>query len=208
MNDGKMLERRLVFDGKIVKLSVDTVRLPNGHVTELEMIEHPGAAAVVPVDKAGNVLLVYQYRYATGGWLLEIPAGKLDADESPETCAVREVEEETGSKPTTLMPLGWIWTTPGFTDEKIWLYLATDLEHSQQDLQEDEVLSVKRMPLEQATEMAMTGEIVDSKSIIGLLRAAQMLRDHELWTTPDWRKKPGSEIVTPPERRRDCFGPE
>jgi ADP-ribose pyrophosphatase len=208
MNDGEMLERRPVFDGKVVKLSVDTVRLPNGHVTELEMIEHPGAAAVVPVDQVGNVLLVHQYRYATGGWLLEIPAGKLDGDELPESCAVREVEEETGYKPTTLTPLGWIWTTPGFTDEKIWLYLATDLENSQQALQDNEVLSVKRMPLEQATEMATTGEIVDAKSIIGLLRAAQLLRDQELWTTPDWRKKTGSEIVTPPERRRDCIGPD
>jgi ADP-ribose pyrophosphatase len=207
MNDGEMLDRRPIFDGKIVKLSVDRVRLPNGHIAELEMIEHPGAAAVVPVDHAGDVLLVHQYRYASGGWLLEVPAGKLDAGEPPETCAVREVEEETGCRPATLTPLGWVWTTPGFTDEKIWLYLATELTTTQQALQRDEVLSVRRMPLEQAVAMAATGEIVDAKSIIALLRVAHLFRDQETMPPPEWLKKMGSEIVTPPERRRDCDGP-
>lgn len=174
--DDPLLERRSVFDGRVVKLSVDRVRLPNGRVCELEMIRHPGAAAVVALDDAGHVLLVRQYRYAASGWLLEIPAGKLDGDESPETCAVREVEEETGFRPGELISLGWIWTTPGFTDEKIWLFLARDLAPSRQDLQTDEVLTVERVPLQQAVEMAASGEIHDGKSICALLRAARHLK--------------------------------
>ena len=170
MQDGRRLERREIFDGKVVKLSVDRVRLPNGGETELEFIRHPGAAAVVPLDAAGNVLLVRQYRYATDGWLLEVPAGKLDPGESPEVCARREVEEETGYRPGELTALGWIWTTPGFTDEKIWLYRATELTATRQDLQEDEVLEVEWVPFEEAVAMAMCGEINDGKSVCALLR--------------------------------------
>jgi ADP-ribose pyrophosphatase len=148
------------------------VRLPNGRDVELEIVRHPGAAAVVPVDGDGNVLLVRQYRWATSGWLLEVPAGKLDPGEDPETCARREVEEETGHRPGTLVPLGWIWTTPGFTDEKIWLFRAGDLTATRQALQADEVLQVERVPLGAAVEMAVRGEIADGKSVCALLRAA------------------------------------
>ena len=175
MSDGTLLERRPIFDGRIVKLSVDTIRLPNGKACDLEMIRHPGAAAVVPIDSDGNVLLVRQYRYAAAGYLLEIPAGKLDGDELPERCAVREVEEEVGYRPETLTPLGFIHTTPGFTDERIWLYLATDLSVAQQELQDDEVLTVERVPFEEAVEMAVDGRITDGKSICALLRAARRL---------------------------------
>jgi ADP-ribose pyrophosphatase len=131
----------------------------------------------VPVLDNGDGLLVRQYRYATGGWLLEVPAGKLDPGETPDTCAAREVEEETGFKPGSLQPLGWIWTTPGFTDEKIWLYLATHLEETTQGLQDDEVLSVERMPWQEAVDKAERGEIHDSKSTCALLRAARYLKN-------------------------------
>ncbi len=167
------IDRREVFDGRIVKLSVDRVVLPNGNEVDLELIRHPGAAAVVPVDEQGNVLLVRQYRYATGGYLLEVPAGKLDGEESPEVCAVREVEEATGHRAGRLTPLGWIWTTPGFTDEKIWLYLARDLEPTRQQLQQDEVLSVERMAMAEAVRLAADGEIRDAKSVVALLRASR-----------------------------------
>ena len=170
MSRDPLLERREIYKGRIIELSLDRVRLPNGSECELEMIRHPGAAAVVPVDDRGDVLLVRQYRYATSGWLLEVPAGKLDGGESPESCAKREVEEETGFRPGRLTPLGWIWTTPGFTDERIWLFLAERLEPSRQDLQRDEVLSVERLPLDEAIGMAARGEIVDAKSICALLR--------------------------------------
>ncbi len=175
MTDPETLSRREIHNGRIVRLSVDTVRLPNGRVHELEMIRHPGAAAVVPVLDDGNVILVRQYRYATGGWLLEVPAGKLDAGEPPETCAAREVEEETGYRVGKLDSLGWIWTTPGFTDERIWLYLARDLTASTQDLQQDEVLSVVTIPLEEAVGKAARGEIADGKSVAALFRASRAL---------------------------------
>ena len=140
------------------------------------MVRHPGAAAVVPVDGEGRVLLVRQYRHATAGWILEVPAGKLDHGETPEACAVREVEEETGFRPRGLVSLGWIWTTPGFTDEKIWLFLARDLAAGRQDLQIDEALSVERVPVQDAIAMASSGEITDAKSVCALLRAASHLK--------------------------------
>ncbi len=176
MAEIEVLERRGVFKGRVLDLSVERVRLPNGNVCELELIRHPGAAAVVPLDDGGNVLLVRQYRHAAGGYLLEVPAGKLDPGEPPETCALREVEEETGHRPSDLAPLGWIWTTPGFTDERIWLFLATGLAPTRQDLEHDEVLTVERVPLARAVSWAETGEIQDAKSVCALLRAAHRLR--------------------------------
>jgi len=173
MNDPVVLSRTSVYEGRILGVSVEDVVLPNGNRVGLEIIRHPGAAAVVPIDADGNVLMVRQYRHATGGWLLEVPAGKLDRGEPPETCALREVEEETGHRAGRLEPLGWIWTTPGFTDEKIWLYLATDLTPTTQTLQADEVLSVERLPLADAVAMAARGTIVDGKSVCALLRAKE-----------------------------------
>ena len=173
MSDPVIVSSRSIHDGRIVKLALEEVRLPNGHTITLEVIKHPGAAAVVPVDHDGNVILVRQYRHATGSWLLEVPAGKLDhPGESPEACALREVEEETGYRAGTLSSLGWIWTTPGFTDEKIWLYLAEDLSPTRASLQPDEVLTVEKLPLAEAVRRAGSGEIVDGKSVCALLRAA------------------------------------
>lgn len=177
MDEVERLERQHVFQGRIVDLSVDRVRLPNGNVCDLELIRHPGAAAVVPVDENGDAILVRQYRYAAGGWLVEVPAGKLDGGEAPEMCATREVEEETGFKTGRLSSLGWIWTTPGFTNEKIWLFLATELTPSRSALQPDEILAVKRMPLAEAVDLALRGEIRDAKSVCALLRASYHLRD-------------------------------
>ena len=176
MNEAELLERQQIFAGRVVDLSVDRVKMPNGHTTELEVIRHPGAAAMVPLTETGEVLLVRQYRYATGGWLLEVPAGKLDEGEKPEVCASRELVEEVGLKPAEIVPLGWIWTTPGFTNEKIWLYLCRGLEPAQQDLQDDEVLSVESRSLEEAVEMVRQGEICDSKSVCALLQAEAYLR--------------------------------
>jgi ADP-ribose pyrophosphatase len=172
----ELLGRREIYRGDTFDVDVDHVRLPNGREAEMEMIRHRGAAAIVPVLEDGTVLLVRQYRYATGGWLLEIPAGKLDGGESPETCAARETQEEIGYRPGHLEPLGWIWTTPGFTDEKIWLFLATGLEETEQGLESDEILSIERLPLAAAVEKALAGEIHDSKSVTALLRAARALR--------------------------------
>ena len=175
MNEqAERLGSREIFSGRTFRVAVDRVRLPNGREMDMELVHHRGAAAVVAVLDDGTVLLVRQYRYATGGWLLEIPAGKLDDGESPETCAVRKTEEETGYRPARLQPLGWIWTTPGFADEKIWLFLATGLEPTAQVLEDDEVLSLERMPLAQAVAKAVRGEIHDAKSAVALMRAGAL----------------------------------
>ena len=176
MNEAELLSRREIFKGRVVDLSVDQVRMPNGKSTELEVIRHPGAAAMVPLTDSGEVLLVRQYRYATGGWLVEVPAGKLDEGEAPEVCAARELEEEVGMKPAEVLSLGWIWTTPGFTDERIWLYLCRGLSPAQQDLEDDEVLTVESRSLREAIEMVHRGEICDGKSVCALLRAEAYLR--------------------------------
>lgn len=172
---GERLASREIFRGRSFRLDVDRVRLPNGVEMDFEMIHHPGAAAVVPVLPDGDVLLIRQYRYATGGWLLEAPAGKLNPGEPPEDCARRETEEEIGFRPGRLLPLGWIWSSPGFLDEKIWLYLATDLEKTQQATEHDEVLEVERMPLREAIDKAVRGEIHDTKTACALMRAAHHL---------------------------------
>ncbi len=174
MDESRKIDGRFVYRGRILQVCLDRVKLPNGNVAELEVIRHPGAAAVVPLTGEGQVLLVRQYRYATGGFLLEVPAGKLDPGESPETCAAREVEEEVGHRAGRLEPMGWIFTTPGFTDEKIWLYLARDLTPTAMNLQHDEVLTVECVPLERAVEMARTGEIRDAKTVCALLLAARL----------------------------------
>lgn len=172
MKRGELLASSQAFNGRVLDLWLERVRLPNGSESELEVIRHQGASAVVPLTAEGNVLMLRQYRHATGDYLLEVPAGKLDhGTEDPEACAHRELEEETGFRAGKLESLGWIWTTPGFADEKIWLYLATELVPGHQNLEADEVIELVEMSLERAVEMALNGEITDSKSICALLRA-------------------------------------
>lgn len=170
MSDALRLGSRTIHRGRAVQLNVDRIRLPNGREMDFELVHHPGAAAVVPLLDDETVLLIRQYRYATGGWLLEIPAGTLEPGESPESCALRETEEETGYRAGRLEPLGWIWTSPGVLDEKIWLYLARDLTPARQDLQPDEVLTVVPVRLAEAVDQARRGEIHDAKSVCALLR--------------------------------------
>lgn len=164
---------REIYKGKVVHLVVEQVTLPNGHSTTLEIIHHPGAAAVVPFVAADRVVLVRQYRHAAGGYLLEVPAGKLDPGEPPEVCARRETEEETGYRPGRIERLGSIFTTPGFTDEVIHLFAAYDLTRTQSSVDDDEVLSVEELSLAEALEKAERGEICDAKSMCALFLAAR-----------------------------------
>jgi len=181
----EVLESRRIYSGRAVELVVDRVILPNGRQAEMEVVRHAGSAAVLPIAGPGEggadatgegageeVVLLRQYRYSAGAWVLEIPAGKLDGDEPPEECARRELEEETGLVAGSLEPLGWIWTTPGTTDERIWLYAARGLAAGRQRLEADEVVEVERLPLAEAVDRAVHGEIQDAKTVCALLRVA------------------------------------
>ena len=172
-----MQHRRLtserVYEGKLLKVDRDEVVLPNGKETVLEMIRHPGASAVIPFVTASEILLVRQFRYATDGFILEAPAGKLDDGEEPEVCAAREIEEEVGHRAGRLERLGAIYTTPGFTDEVIHLWSAHDLTEVGQRLEPDEVLSVVRLSFEEALERVHRGDITDAKTICALTLAWQ-----------------------------------
>ena len=166
-----------VYTGRIVSLDVDTVRYPDGSTGELEMIRHPGASAVVPFlsDPNGDdpqVLLIRQYRYASGGYMLEVPAGRLDAGEDPQHCATRELKEETGCTAEHVEYLTTIYTTPGFTDEKIHLFMATGLTAGETKHEADEFLELQPMVLSQALEKIRAGEIQDGKTVVALLFAA------------------------------------
>lgn len=166
---------RQVHKGHVINIRIDRVELSNGHTFDLDIIEHPGAAAVVPIDAEGQVYLVRQPRHAAGKALLEIPAGKLEPGEDPKRCAARELEEEAGQRAAALEPLGTIFTTPGFCNERIWLFLATQLTPSHQQLDPEEVITVERMPLATAVKMAAQGEIEDAKTVCALLRAQAVL---------------------------------
>jgi ADP-ribose pyrophosphatase len=175
MSSGRTLETRTIWEGPTLRVAVDRVRLPNGEESELEVVHHPGAAAVLPLLDDGDVLLVRQYRHSVGEWLLEVPAGKLAPGERPESCALRELEEEAGVRAGRLQPLGAVVMTPGFCDERIWLFLATGLTDGEQRLERDEVLRVERLPLAEAERRALDGEIHDAKSVCAILRAARLL---------------------------------
>ena len=161
---------------------MDTVRYPDGSTGELEMIRHSGAAAVVPLLDSPDspdprVLLIHQFRYAAGGYLYEVPAGRPDWQGEPwDECAQRELEEETGYRAGKLIPLTAILTTPGFTDERIHLFLATDLVEGQHGRDDDEFMEVVTLPLSQAVEMISRGEIEDAKTICALLYTDRSLR--------------------------------
>ncbi len=165
--------REELWSGSVGSFGIDRVELPNGRVAQLALLEHPGAAAVVPFVDGTTILLLRQFRYAAGGTIWEVPAGKLDAGEAPEHCALRELHEETGYRAARIEPLGRILTTPGFTDEQIWLFAARDLEADRTAHGEHEVIEVHQVPLATALDMIDSGEIVDGKTIAALHAASR-----------------------------------
>ncbi len=163
---------RDVYRGRVVHLRLEDVDLPNGERVTLEVIRHPGAAAIVAIDSELHVFLVRQFRHAAGGFIWEIPAGLVETGEAALECARRELEEETGLRADTWVPLGIVLTAPGFCDERIHLFLATQLVPAEQRLNADEVLTVSRVPLAEAMRMVDRGEICDAKSVAGLHHAS------------------------------------
>lgn len=170
--------RRVLYDGRIVKLGLETTTLPDGRELELEIIRHPGAAAIVPLHADGSVTLVHQHRHAAGGMIYEVPAGVIDGGELPLACAMRELAEEVQLR-GRLTPLGCIHTTPGFTDERIWLFLAEDLGPADSAPEPDEYIEVVRIPMATALAMTADGRITDAKTICALQLAAAALASRQ-----------------------------
>lgn len=177
MPESPRLESIRVYSGRVLNLDVDRVRFPDGSEGELEMIRHSGASAVLPFasDPSGDdpqVLLIRQYRYAAERYLYEVPAGRLDPGETPIDCAIRELLEETGCTAERVEPLTTIYTTPGFTDERIHLFMATGLVRGESRREADEFIEVVTHPMSEALRLIERGEIVDGKTIIAILYAA------------------------------------
>jgi len=166
---------RQLYKGRIIELWLEEVTLPDGKVIALEIVRHPGAAAIVPVYENDDVALIRQFRHAAGGFIWEIPAGVLNHGEAPAECAARELREETGLLADEIVALGSYLPSPGFCDERIHLFLARGLRVTQQELDHDEVLTVSRRPFVRALEMIRSGELCDGKSIAALHLAAVKL---------------------------------
>lgn len=164
---------RNVFTGRVLTLNLEQVRLPNGQVAELEIAHHPGGAAVVAIDAKGRVCLLRQFRHAAGGWLTELPAGKLDGGEPPLECARRELAEEAGVSARRWDKLGEFFSSPGVLTEVIHLFLAQDLEPADASPEDHEVLEATWVPLQDAIDLAASGRLRDAKSLIGLLWARE-----------------------------------
>jgi len=167
----KILSSQKVFDGRVFNVTVDTVS--EGELTyQREVVHHNGSAVIVPVFDDGTVALVKQYRHPAVRYLLEVPAGTLAKGERPDAGAARELKEELGLVAARLEKLSEFFVSPGFCEEKMWVYLATELFEGDQALEEDEILEVVRLPITDALEMITSGEIQDAKTIIGLMLAA------------------------------------
>lgn len=174
-----------VFRGKVLTLNLERVQLPNGRVVELEIAHHPGGATVVAVDAAGRVCLLRQFRHAAGGWITELPAGKLDDHEPPLHCAQRELAEEAGMSAGRWDCLGRFFSSPGVLTEVIHVFLAQDLTACAAALEEDEVIEAGWVPLAEALGLATTGRLQDAKTIIGLAWAQARLAGAHGTAPPD-----------------------
>ncbi|MDF9407315.1 NUDIX hydrolase [Pelotomaculum isophthalicicum JI] len=172
----EILLTKRIYEGNNVNLRVDTISLPGGRTAIREVVEHSGAVAIVPVNEKGEILLVRQYRHAVGKSLLEIPAGKLEPGESMTDCAGRELLEETGYEAASLHRLISFFSTPGFTNEMLHLFLATGLTYVGQKPDDDEDIDLVIMPFERAIELVWEGEICDAKSIAGILAVARSIK--------------------------------
>jgi ADP-ribose pyrophosphatase len=172
-----MKQRKVIYEGSVVNLGIETITLPTGDSMELEVVRHPGGAAVVAIDERHRVCLLHQYRHAAGGWLWELPAGKIDAPEAPAHTAKRELQEEAGLTADHWQSLGSFFSTPGFCDERIHLYLATSLHATADEPHPHEIIEVHWKPFSEALDMCKRNEIDDGKTLLGLMRAAEKLQE-------------------------------
>jgi ADP-ribose pyrophosphatase len=170
-----IVSTKQIYSGRVVNLDIHEVVLPDGQHSKREQVRHPGAVAVVALDEAQNVLLVKQFRLAANRDMVELPAGTLYPEEPPHECAEREMQEETGFKPNKIEPLGGFFVAPGYTTEFIHLFLGTELIPSVLPKDSDEFIEVVRLPFAEAIQMVESGEIMDGKTINGLLRVARRL---------------------------------
>lgn len=174
MSRAVVLSRREIHKGRVLDIGVERVRLPSGVETDLEMIRHPGAAAIVPLTEFGEILLVHQFRHAADGMLWEVPAGTLAPGEAPLACAHRELEEETGMRASELIELGHILPAPGYTNERIHLFLGRGLSPATQKLDADEVITeVRPVPVAEIMRQVASGELADAKSVVAICRARE-----------------------------------
>lgn len=172
MSSAVVLSRRAIHKGRVLDIGVERVRLPSGVETDLEMIRHPGAAAIVPLTARGEILMLHQFRHAAGGMLWEIPAGTLAPGEEPLACAHRELEEETGMCAGDMLELGYILPAPGYTDERIHLFVARGLAPATQKLDADEVITeVRPVPVAEVMRAIAAAELIDAKSVVAICRA-------------------------------------
>lgn len=171
------IDQQSIYRGHIIEVTLDTVDLPNGERAELEIVHHPGGAAVAALDEQQRVCLLRQYRYAAGGWIWELPAGKIDNREAPLHTAQRELAEEAGVGATEWRALGSMVSSPGVFTEIVHLYLARGLRHGAVNPEHHEVIEVHWKPLAEAVQWALDGTLTDAKSVIALLRARAMLNE-------------------------------
>ena len=167
----ELLRSEVLLRGRAFNVKRDTLRTPDGRETKFDIVDHCGSVVLVPVDDAGNLLFVRQFRHAVGGDLLELPAGTRDEDEPYEQCAAREIREETGMEAGRLQKIGEFYLVPGYSTERMAAFLATELKENPLDPDDDEFLEVERIPLKRAVELAERGEIPDAKSLAALLLA-------------------------------------
>lgn len=175
----KTVKTDVKFEGRILKMRVDTVQLPDGSTSTREIIEHPGGVAVIAVDENGYVPMVTQFRKPYEKMVMELPAGKLDEGEEPLACGVRELEEETGLKAKNFVSLGALMPSPGYAAEMLYIYLATDLYEGKVHLDDGEFLTVKKYHIDELTKMVMNNELEDAKTVVGILKAAMYLKNKE-----------------------------
>ena len=171
----ELLKTETLLQGRAFKIRRDTLKTPDGRETKFDIVEHGGSVVIVPVDTDGNLLFVRQYRHAASMDMLELPAGTRDGDEPFEDCAAREIREETGMEAGKLIQVGSFYLAPGYSTEYMGVFLATDLKHNPLEADDDEFLSVEKIPVQEALKMAERGDMPDAKSLAALLMARSYL---------------------------------